>query len=387
MGGAQNTPDAPPPPPVDAPPPPFMEALPSSLPQLVNAGGAVLATPKVQAIFFANDATVQAQIDDFETQLAGSTYWSTAAGEYGVGALTKLPTIVVTDTPPTTSQALEDLLNKHLTAAGADWTYDPNTIYSVFLPDGVVVTDPSGTSCKDYDAYHDEDTATAGKPILYALMPRCTGQGPVLDELTESASHEWLEASTDPHVETTPAYGQADADHAVWGYVPGAEVGDYCEYLDAAYQQLVGTYKVQRTWSNASAMAGHDPCVPVLTTPYASAAPVMTDTVTINDGQSTTMTKGVKVALNQSVTIPVQLYSDAPTQDFTVDALDIDSAFGGGSPELTFSWDKTTGHNGDTLHLTITRKANGTQLAGSEIAIETKVGSTATNLWWAFVSN
>ena len=251
----------------------------------------------------------------------------------------------------------------------------------------MVVSDPYGTSCQDYDAYHDEITATAGKPILYALMPRCTDQGPVLDELTESASHEWLEAATNPHVETTPAYGDSDPDNYIWAYVPGAEIGDYCEYLDAAYQKLVGPYTVQRTWSNASAMAGHDPCVPVLSTPYVSAAPVMPDMVTINDGQSTTMTKGVKVALDQSVTIPVQLYSDAPTEDFTVDAIDVDSEFTGGSPELTFSWDKTTGHNGDTLHLTITRKANGTQLGGSEIAIETKVGSTATNLWWAFASN
>ena len=382
--GAGGGPDAAPP--IDAPPP-FMEALPGSIPHLVDVGGAVLATPKVQAIFFANDATVQAQIDDFETQLAGSTYWSTAGSEYGVGAVTKLPTIVVTDTPPTTGAGITALLDKHLTGAGADWTYDPNTIYSVFTPDGVVVSDADGTSCQDYDAYHDEDTTTAGKPILYAFMPRCTGQGPVLDELTESASHEWLEAATDPHVQTTPAYGDADPDNYIWAYTPGAEVGDYCEYLDSAYQQLVGSYKVQRTWSNASAMAGHDPCVPVLTAPYASAAPIMADTVTINDGQSQTMTKGVKVALGQSVTIPVQLYSDAPMADFTVDAIDIDSMFSGGSPELTFTWDKTTGHNGDTLHLTITRKANGTQLAGSEFAIETKVAGAATNLWWAFAAN
>src|SRR5690242_1364030 len=139
MGGAKPTPDAPPPT-VDAPPPPFMEALPGSIPHLVDLGGAVLATPKVQAIFFANDATVQAQIDDFETQLVGSTYWTTTASEYGVGDLTKLPTIVSTDTPPTTDKGIQDFLTKHLTAAGADWTYDPDTIYSVFLPDGVVVS-------------------------------------------------------------------------------------------------------------------------------------------------------------------------------------------------------------------------------------------------------
>jgi predicted small lipoprotein YifL len=40
---------------IDAPPP-FAEAMPTSMPQLIDLGGPVLAAPKVQPIFFANDA-------------------------------------------------------------------------------------------------------------------------------------------------------------------------------------------------------------------------------------------------------------------------------------------------------------------------------------------
>src|ERR1051326_8430483 len=94
---------------VDAPAT-FQEAFDGDAPQLVDMGGGVLATPKVQPIFFAGDDAMQAQTEPFLTQLAASDYWTTTTSEYGVGALTVLPTIVLTDTPPTTDAALQALL-------------------------------------------------------------------------------------------------------------------------------------------------------------------------------------------------------------------------------------------------------------------------------------
>ncbi len=354
----------------------FSEAPHGNVPQLVSLGGKVLAAPKVRPIFFANDTATQKQMEDFLKQLAGSPYWMTAAGEYGVGALTVEPTIVATGTVPTSDAAVQTFLSTNLDGTHPAWgAVDPDVIYSVFLPDGAVLTDPDGTkSCTDYGAYHDEAKGKHGESIPYALIPRCHYPGStVLDDLTESFSHELLEAATDPRVETTGAFGNVDAEHAIWGLTPGAENGDFCEYNPEAYQKLVGDYMVQRTWSNAAAMAGHDPCVPAIPdAAYAAAAPMLSEQVMLTDGPNGAMaTSGVKVAMGTPKTIDV-------ASDFAGDPT---------MRELTLVFDKTTGHNGDVVHLTITRVKNGAQFGGSEFMIETKVAGKVTAQWWGYAAN
>jgi hypothetical protein len=364
-------------------PPAFTEASFGTAPQMVKVTGDVLTAPKVLPIFFANDATVQAQVEDFLHMLSGSSYWTTTTSEYGVGAVTILPTIVTTETPPTTDTALLSWIGHHFTGQnGWPATPDPQTIYSVFLPAGVVLHTSGGDSCQAFGAFHDEATTPGGTPVVYALMPRCGGG---IDELTISLSHEVIEAATDPLVNSNPAYQDLDPDHYVWAYTPGAEVGDMCEYVETAAQQLVGNYYVQRTWSNASAAAGHDPCVPA-PTPFMGAAPMLMDSASIPSIHSGNVTtKGVQVPLGTPKTIDVVLFSDAPTSDYTVHATDV-AHFMGQPTELSFAWDAQTGHNGDKLHLTITRQANGMG-GGSEFVIVVKNGQATTGLWWGFAGD
>jgi hypothetical protein len=149
-----------------------------------------------------------------------------------------------------------------------------------------------------------------------------------------------------------------------------------CDLEPQSFQRLVGSYVVQRSWSNASARAGHDPCVPALAEPYFNAAPILTAKQQITFQSQVLTTNGLQLALGQSKTIAVQLFSDAPRADWSVDAVDTSQPAG-----FTFSWDAQTGNDGDTLHLTITR----TSSASSEIAIESRDGTT-TNLWFAFVT-
>ena len=378
---SETKPDAAP----DAPPP-FAEAPHATAPQMVKMSGDVLATPKVVPIFFQNDATMQAQVEQFLTLLGGSDYWTATTSEYGVGTLQIEPTIVTTDAPPTSDTALDTWLKGHFNGQnGWPAAPDPQAIYSVFLPAGVVLHTQFGDSCQAFGAYHDEATTATNQSVVYALMPRCPGG---IDELSASTSHELIEAVTDPRVETTPAYGDVDHDHYIWAYTPGAEVGDMCEYVDAAYQRLVGNYLVQRTWSNAAAAAGHDPCVPAAAGAiYYAAAPLLNDPEPLDSIYGGTITtKGVKVALNQSATIEVDLFSDQPYGLCSVSAADI-AQLGGGTAELAFSWDKENGQNGDKLHLTITRKANGMG-QGSEFALlEKDAAGNIVALWFGFVSN
>jgi hypothetical protein len=365
---------------VDAPPP-WAEAVPSSVPQLISLGGVVLDQPKVQPIFFANDP-LQAQVEQFLTALGPSDYWHVTSEEYGVGPLAVLPSIVTTDAPPATDDALPGWVDQHVP------TPDPETIYAIFLGDGVVLQGQDGNSCEAYGAFHDESP----KGVVYALMPRCEPSTQFdhaqtkLDELTISTSHELLEAATDPHVETTPAYGEVDADHAVWGIVPGAEDGDFCEYLDSAYIRGVGDFMVQRAWSNKAAKAGLDPCVPAPATPYFAAAPIFTESVPLEGFSGTRQTKAMQVSVNTSKTIEVDLFSDQPTDDYQVDVVD-GAAMYGDPAELAFQWDKPAGKNGDKLQLTVTRLRASSGGPGSIFLLSTKNASGTVSQWWGYVAN
>lgn len=365
---------------VDAPPP-WAEAVPASVPQLISLGGAVLDHPKVQPIFFASDP-LQAQVEEFLTALGPSDYWRVTSEEYGVGALAVLPTIVTTDAPPATDDLLPAWVDQHVPAP------DPQTIYAIFLGDGVVLHGQDGDSCDAYGAFHDESPGG----VVYALMPRCDPATEFdhaqtkLDELTISTSHELLEAATDPHVETTPAYGDVDDDHAVWALMPGAENGDFCEYLDSAYIRGVGDFMVQRTWSNAAAKAGHDPCVPAPAAPYIAAAPMFTESVPLDGWTGVRQTKAMELPVNTEKTLEIDLFSDQPTDDYAIDVVD-GAAMYGLPAELTFAWDRPLGKNGDALHLAIRRVRAASDGPGSIFLLSTRTASGAVSQWWGYVAN
>jgi hypothetical protein len=367
--------------------PEFMEGPHANVPQVSSSGGPVTVAPKVVPIFFTGDATVQSQLEMFLAALVGSSYWTATTGEYGVGALAIAPSIVTTDTPVTTDDALRTWLVANTDGTHADWpTPDANTIYTVFLPAGVVLDMGGGNlSCVAFGAYHSEAMGANGQPIIYALVPRCDSTlGTPVDTATVATSHELVEAATDPLPFTNSAFVELDPEHYVWSRTPGGELGDMCEYITAAPQRVVGDFLVQRTWSNASALAGHDPCVPVLATPYAGASPVLSDlTITTHNGMM--MTKGETIALGESKTIDVNLFSDAPGPDWTVGAYDAQMLLGG-TPSLTFQWNRQYGHNGTKLRLIITRTKAATGSRGNEFVIASNVNNVIVAMWWGLVN-
>ncbi len=380
-GSHAKAPDAAP----DSPPDSALVTGPHDTPpQVVSIGGPVMTAPKIVPIFFMTDSAMQAQVEPFLQALVGSSYWTTTTTEYGVGNLSIQPTIVTTDTPPTTDDALKAWLATNLDGTHAGWPApDGNTLYTVFLPSGVSLSTPFGNSCSAFGGYHDEGMAGSNK-FIYALLPRCDSS---LDSLTIVTSHELIEAATDPYPFTQGAYQITDNDHLVWSYTPGGEVGDMCEYLAAASQRLVGNFAVQRTWSNASAMAGHDPCVPVMSAPYIAAAPVIDGTgmIDLGDGTGPHLTKAIEIPVGSSKTIEVDLISDADAPDWTLKATDA-ALLNGGSAELTLAWDSKTGHTGDKRQLTITHTAAG-MAGGSEFVISSRVNNQSVSLWWGYVAN
>src|SRR5262249_16047080 len=98
---------------------------------------------------------------------------------------------------------------------------DGNNLYFVHLPARVQVVDPlMGTSCTDYGAFHDSFDLD-GHPTFYALMPECGGECAgascdLFEGLTTSASHELIEAVTDPNVGTWGTEGTSNNHALAW---------------------------------------------------------------------------------------------------------------------------------------------------------------------------
>ena len=359
------------------------------LPQIVNLGGGVMTAPKLVPVIYASDG-YRLQLESYLQQLVVSPYLAQATKEYGAGVATIAPTMVLPDTPPLVA---DDFDTQALLAANIGkngWPpADTNTLFMVFYPQQTKVTFPKiGQACGDFFSYHTEMPLDGGGKAAYAVEPRC---GKLLgltgfDVITARAAHDLVNAMVNPFPLSSPAWNETDADHFVWSVTPGAQPANMCAWQRDSYARLVGTNMVQRVWSNAAAAASHDPCLPS-TGAYYAAAPVFPDTVTFTGGAwGSRATKGVRVPVGQSKTIDVVLFSDGPTEAFSVQAQEVDKVIDPDLPaKLDFAWDWTSGKNGEKLHLTITALSAG-KFGGSELVIWATAGST-TRAWWGFVAN
>jgi hypothetical protein len=111
----------------------------------------------------------------------------------------------------------------------------PNTLYFVYLPPGITVSQGGGRSCMTFCGYHND----IGGRIFYAVMPYagcggCIGGLATLDALTSTSSHELAEAITD----AIPGQG--------WYDDSNGEIGDICAWKT----KTAGQYTVQLEWSN-----------------------------------------------------------------------------------------------------------------------------------------
>jgi hypothetical protein len=362
----------------------------------------VMMTPNVVPIFFANDPQ-QAQIEQFLTELKTSTYWPTATAEYGVGSITVAPSIVVTDPLPVmvSDDQIQTWLATYLDGTHAGWpAINLNNIYAVFYQAATTVTATFGgttveTGCQYFGGYHEEGAEgnldAGGVPFVYAVLPRCTSFGGLtgIDVTTGTLSHEIVESATDPLVNTNPAYDALDENHVVWDFAPLPEIGDMCAYEPQSFQKLVGSFVVQRIWSDNAAMAGGDPCVPPLpSTPYYNATPVLPDTVTLTSDGQTYSTPGIAIPVGQTKMMSIQFFSSAPTPAWTVVPEDTSYAFNG--PQLlSFNPAQVTGKNGDVVQVAVTALAAG-PIGGTEFLLqsyEQATSQTYINYWFGFVQN
>jgi hypothetical protein len=380
---------------------PFTIAPHAPMAQLANLGGPILKTPNLVAITFDGD-TLRDQIEDFASKLGKSQYWSSVISEYGVGEM-KSTNVHIAQAP---AKAVNDMdiqkfLQDNVKVGGLLGAPDSNAIYTFFYPAGTTITQgfgqDVGTGCSDFGGYHDEVTVGAAK-IAYAVIPRCDSFPPApahslsgIDFVTTAASHESAEASTDPFPQSQPAFAGTDDADLVWSFMTGGENGDMCAGIDEFWVKPADLgYTVQRLWSNKAALASHDPCVPAPATPYFNAAFAGADSISVPDpsGQGPAIvTKGVKLAVGESKTIVLDLYSDQPTGDWTIAAIDAaaEGPPGPGAPPtvLDFKLDKTSGKDGDKVQLTVTLKS--APQGGIEPFIIQSTMGGVNNVWFGLV--
>jgi hypothetical protein len=346
-----------------------------------NGGGTVLASPRIVPVFFPGE-TDAATITDAVTRYAASSEWTAATAQYGVAAATVATPVMSADALPDglKTPALGAWIEAHLDGTHPEWgpADQPtiaSSIYLLYPPAGVTIyapqSDPTfpftpslcGSHAWDPAGWHWQTTPAPGPniPVIFAVVGRCTFDATSVslqDHVTAGTSHELVEAATDPLFLTSPAYARVDDAHAFWMELTGGgEVADLCaqDAADLVKPPDVG-YVVQRTWSNAAAAAGHDPCVPARGVAYFSVSADAPDV--FYDAFAGVAVGGVAIPPGKSRTIDLHLYSDAPTEAWKVAAVDPNAA-AGGATLLTMTLDRDTGKNGDVLHLTIAPQFQG----------------------------
>src|SRR6185369_12451415 len=89
-------------------------------------------------------------------------------------------------------------------------------------------------------------------PIAFVVIPRCSySAGDELMVATNVATHEIIEAATDPFPRSNPAWQMDNANGPLeaWLMLTGGEIADLC--LNQSYDEREG-FTVQDIWSNAA---------------------------------------------------------------------------------------------------------------------------------------
>jgi hypothetical protein len=265
-------------------------ARPSPLPQVDDRGGPVMAHPALVPIFFADDPDIDA-LTAFSQWIVTSQWLAAVGAEYRVGSGSVLGVVRLAAPAP---GAISDGGVLDLLFAGlADGTIprpaagDPGSaLYMVHFPAHTVVTVGSATSCVEFSGYH-ASARRGGVELAYAVLPSCPGfiaDEPALAIRELVSSHELIEAATDPVPVNHPGFSIKDPINP-W-LALGAEVADLCTRGDASATWAEAGFVAQRSWSNAAAAAGMDPCVPGQQTPYFTVAASLTSVPRIRPGKT-----------------------------------------------------------------------------------------------------
>jgi hypothetical protein len=381
------------------------------VPSIQDQGGPTLAAPEIVTVTWPNEPNATA-LESFGDDIGHSAYWSDTTSEYGVGPATSGPLnhVRLTEMPINawSDTALQAWLQDHVTNYAQYGLPAPNgnSIYTLYLSTATDLTVQGSDGCQQGIGGYHSSFVLAGADVTYAVILQCNGAD--LRNATSSASHELIEASTDPHPNDIAAYYGFDETHLAWDVFQSFqdEVADACEFYygpggafftnafsvveeadagadggDAGFVLDAGTlsFSVQRSWSNKSASAGHAPCVPAAAGPYYAVTPLDTENITLNltpiGGGANAQTQGYSIKKGVTKTFPVGFHSDGPTGGpWAISASEGNPLLGGSmGSHITTSIDTPMGVNGDIAYVTVTVNAIDTSMNGELLTITSQL--------------
>lgn len=313
----------------------------ASIPHLNYYGGPVIAQVKVYAVYWGGnvDATTQSKIggfydaftqsgvfgwlSEYDTNLTAQTGQTGTNQHFKHGSFAGEYTIA----PATTSTALTDAQIQTEIAgqlkAGKLPAPDADTLFMIHFPKGVSISISGANSCKSggFCAYHSTmPAAVAGTPgnVYYAIIPDesagsgcdtgCGDAPAMFDNLTSVASHELIEAVTDPEVGLV---GNTYGPPLAWYDPQGSngEIGDICNAEQATFTAGSGVkYTMQKEWSNSAGS-----CIGASVDDYSFA--VAPAKLSLNAGQTGTFQ--VTTALTRGAAQSIKLSVDGMTSDIS----------------------------------------------------------------------
>jgi len=135
-----------------------------------------------------------------------------------------------------------------------------NTLYFVYFPPGMTITEGTSVSCVDFCAYHGTFSGTFNSKTLdvpYGVIPDfgsgtgCSigcGQGTEFQNITSASSHEYAESTTDTAVGLATVF----APPLSWYDANNGEIGDPCNQNTDTLQFDSVTYTFQQEFSQKS---------------------------------------------------------------------------------------------------------------------------------------
>jgi hypothetical protein len=322
------------------------------LPRIEYRGGPFLRNPKIVTITFTNDDPKWVtRLEQFGAVITRSAWWREVTAGYCakpghcIGNGSASAPVQLDEVLPTELRDTDiDALLLRMAKIGRLGAIDDNTLLLVYLPAGVTLADATTRYCAGRARALHRSLEIDSARIPFAILPRCGDEA----ELTGSASHEILEATTNPFpAERGFAFVMGSAQSGFTA--AGVEPVDPCGLItmDGHWTTDSG-FVMHRAWSNAAAAQAHDPCVPSRADlPYVMLVPREPAVRLAHEGET--------------VTIELDASTAGAAKTWAVSAFDL-SGYQDHAQYVDVSLDKSTITSGESVRLTIaSRKTNPSQ--------------------------
>jgi hypothetical protein len=302
--------------------PGFVPATHLPWPQLVNDGGSVLAHTELVTVATQGDLLAP-NFFAFMDTVVTDPWLATVGAEYGVGAATSGGSYLGPPLEPDGGVAVTwSQLQAYVAGVIDAGAPPPNgqSVYVVFLPPGAKINGASPSA--EWSSFALPGQVAEGDMLLAILRATPLSGESAFDAVTVDATQHIVGLATDPWPPLGPAWFLPEGSPP-WEGDPAAadesidiRAGELCRDTRIAVAADGGPYAFARSWSNAAASQGGDPCLPAVSSPYYN----------VSYPQA-----WFAVDAGQAFTLPVNGWSTASVPDWmvTAEVFAVDGGFAG----------------------------------------------------------